>query len=333
MLPLSRATSPGAPYDPLAGELPHGPAAGPAGSAGDRGEPTSRGGQPGPGPGEPDELALEPGREPVEVDAAAADRQVAEADRLRRDRHRQEAQRLESLGALAGGLAHQFNNLLTVIAGHAGLAAADAIPGSNQAHSLAEVRAAAQRAAVLCRQMLDAAGHSVAARRPLHLATLCEDALARARASAGARCRIEYLPALLPLPQVRGVPAQLHQALSTVFLNAFEAVGEGAGLVRIALHDQLLDAVQAAALATPLRPGRHVCVEVCDDGVGIAADKLGRIFEPFFSTKGLGRGLGLAAAAGILRAHGGAIGVESREGAGSTFRLYLPALEASAAGN
>ncbi len=324
----------GASHDPHAGgELPHGPVPDSCGAAGDCGESMPRSGQAAPRIPEPGELALESPGALAETDASAAARQMAEADRLRRDRHRQEAQRLESLGALAGGLAHQFNNLLTVIAGHAGLAAADAAPGSNQAHSLAEVRAAAQRAAVLCRQMLDAAGHSVAARRPLHLETLCEDALARARAAAGMRCRIEYLPALLPLPQVRGVPAQLHQALSTVLQNAFEAVGEAAGLVRIALHDQLLDAAQAAALATPLRPGRHVCVEVCDDGVGIPADKLGRIFEPFFSTKGLGRGLGLAAAAGILRAHGGAIGVESREGAGSTFRIYLPALEAAAAEN
>ena len=240
---------------------------------------------------------------------------------------------MESLGALAGGLAHQFNNLLTVISGHAGLAAADAPPGSNQAHSLEEVRSAAQRAAVLCRQMLDSAGHSVAARRPLSPGALCEDALVHARGAAGGRCRIEYLPALLPLPQVRGVAAQLQQVFSAVLQNAFDAIGESVGVVRIALHDQLVDGAAALTLTTPLRPGRYVCVEVRDDGMGIAPEALGRIFEPFFSTKGLGRGLGLAAAAGITRAHGGAIAVESRVGSGSTFWIYLPALEASAAGN
>lgn len=268
-----------------------------------------------------------------ELEAETAARLAAEADRLRRDRHRQEAQRLESLGALAGGLAHQFNNLLTVVSGHAGLAAADAPLGSNQAHSLVEVRSAAHRAAVLCRQMLDAAGHSVAARRPLQIETLCEDALTHSRGAAGARCRIEYRPAALPLAQVRGVSAQLQQAIAAVLLNAFDAVGEAAGVVEISLHDLLVDSVQASLATTPLRPGRHVCVEVRDDGVGISAEVLGRIFEPFFSTKGLGRGLGLAAASGILRAHGGAVAVESRVGEGSTFRLYLPALEASAAGN
>jgi len=245
---------------------------------------------------------------------------------LEAERRQQTLARHESLGALAGGLAHQFNNLLTIIAGHAGLAAAEAAPGSSLEHSLGEIRAATRRAAGLCRQMLDASGRSTAPRRELEPKAVLDEALVLVGPARPERCRVEYVPAVQALPQVRGVHLQLSQTLAALIQNAFEAVGEKPGAVHLMIHDVRLDERQAAALTSPARAGRFVCFEVNDTGCGIAPDVLGRIYEPFFSTKGLGRGLGLAVAAGIARAHGGGIGAETEVGRGSTFRLFVPAV-------
>lgn len=245
------------------------------------------------------------------------------------ERQRADAQRLESLGALAGGLAHQFNNLLTVIGGHVGLAALEAPPGSNLAHSLDEIRHATRRATDLCRRMLDAAGHSFAVRRELEPQALVDATFNLVGRADPGRCPLEYVPALIPLPRVRGVAAQLQQALAALLQNAFEAVGTGDGNVRVVVYDLPLEAREAAALSSPVAPGRYVCFEVSDTGAGIPPAILPRIYEPFFTTKGAGRGLGLAVAAGVARAHGGGIGVVRHGGRGTTFRLFLPALAAA----
>ncbi len=250
------------------------------------------------------------------------------------ERRRYEVARQESLGALAGGLAHQFNNLLTIIAGHAGLAAAEAAPGSGLAHSLDEIRTATRRAAGLCRQMVDASGRSTAPSRALEPKSLLEEALLLAAPDRPERCRVEWVPAAHALPQVRGVGRQLSQTLAALLQNAFEAVGGAPGAVHVMLHDMRLDERRAGRLSSAVPPGRYVCFEVNDTGCGIAPEVLGRIFEPFFSTKGLGRGLGLAVAAGIARAHGGGIEVETDVGRGSTLRLFVPAVgEASPSAN
>ncbi len=255
----------------------------------------------------------------------AAEKECANCERSLRDAHR-----LESLGVLAGGLAHQFNNLLTIISGHVGMAAGEAAPGTTLAHSVAEIRHAVQRGAGLCRQMQDAAGHSFAVRRELEPKALLDQALGLVGGGELGRSVVEYVPGAAVLPRVRGVAAQLQQALAAIVQNAIEAVAQADGRVRITLHDLSLDERQAARLSSSVPAGHYVCFEVCDNGAGIAHAALGRVFEPFFTTKGLGRGLGLAAAAGIARSHGGGIAVESTVGLGSTFRFYLPALGPSA---
>jgi signal transduction histidine kinase len=247
------------------------------------------------------------------------------------ERQRADAQRLESLGVLAGGLAHQFNNLLTVIGGHVGLAALEAKPDSSLSLSLEEIRQATHRAADLCRRMLDAAGHSFAVRREIEPQALVEATFNLVGRADPGRCPLEYLPALITLPRVRGVAAQLQQALAALILNAFEAVGRGEGDVRVVVYDLPLEAREAAALSSPVKPARYVCFEVSDTGAGIPVALLPRIYEPFFSTKGAGRGLGLAVAAGVARAHGGGIGVVRHGERGTTFRLYIPALAAAPA--
>lgn len=258
------------------------------------------------------------------LQAEAAARDGGDPEVLLVERHRLDAQRLESLGALAGGLAHQFNNLLTVIGGHVGLATAEAAPGSGLAHSLEEIRGATYRAAALCRQMLEAAGHSVAAYREIEATAVVEAALAHVARGEPDRYRLEWTPPARPLPRIRGGITQLHQALAAVIQNAFEAARLTGGVVGLTLHEVVLDASQAARVTLPVRPGRYVCFEVRDSGPGIAPDVLRRIYEPFFSTKGVGRGLGLAVASGVARAHGGGVAVESRLGLGTIFWIYLP---------
>ncbi len=242
----------------------------------------------------------------------------------------QDARRFESLGVLAGGLAHQFNNLLTIISGHVGLVASEVVPGTSMAHSLEEIRVAAERAAGLCRQMQDAAGQSFSARRVVDPRAILAEALVQAGRMAAGCCPMEYVPPGAPLPPVRGVAVQLRQAIASLVANAFEAVGPArGGRVRVVLHDMPLDPLQASRLSSPSPAGHYVCVEVHDDGPPIGPEVLHRIFEPFFSTKGVGRGLGLAVAAGIAKAHGGGIAVESHADMGTVFRLYLPAVEST----
>lgn len=254
---------------------------------------------------------------------------LPDAESVASERRRTEALRLESLGALAGGLAHQFNNLLTIIAGHTGLAAAEAMPASTLAHSLEEIRLATQRAADLCRSMLDAAGHTFAVRRELEPNALLDGTLTQVGRADPGRCRLDYSPSLLVLPRVRGVAAQLQQALAALIQNAFEAVGSPQGVVRVAVHELPVEGRHALLLSSPVNPGRYLCFEVSDTGPGLAPELLPRIYEPFFTTKGVGRGLGLAVAAGVARAHGGGIGVASQEGRGATFRFYLPVVVAN----
>jgi two-component system, cell cycle sensor histidine kinase and response regulator CckA len=253
-----------------------------------------------------------------------AARQQAESDRQRTEQRMMATQQLESLGALASGLAHQLNNLLTVIIGQTGLAAMIAPADPALETSFAEVQHAAQQAAILCQQILAHAGHNTANRVTVDPAAAVSDTLRLVRKAAGRQCRFEFRPAGHALPKVDADPHQLQQILANVALNAAEAIGENAGNVRGSVHCLELDAEAAALFKPAVTPGRYVCFEIADDGCGIPPENRARLFEPFFSTKFLGRGLGLAAALGLVRAHAGGIAIESHPGQGTTVRIVLP---------
>lgn len=237
-----------------------------------------------------------------------------------------DSQKLESVGLLAGGIAHDFNNLLTGILGNTSMAMNLLPAGSEVAGLLEEVRHAGDRAAELTRQLLaySGKGRFVIERMDLSRMVRDMDNLIRVTVPRVARVSMELAAGL---PPVEADPVQLQQVVMNLVSNAAEAVGVRPGVIGIRTGWREIETAPppAAARAGELRPGTYVYVEVSDTGAGMQPETVERIFDPFFTTKFTGRGLGLAAAAGIARSHGGAIQVESAVGRGSTFRLFLPA--------
>lgn len=251
---------------------------------------------------------------------------VAAEERKRQvDARMREARRLESLSLFAGGVAHDFNNLLMAVIGNVDLALLDVSP-QNPAHkSLLEIGAAARKAAALCRQMLTYAGKGSFAAEPLDLNLVAREA-ARMLAPAlppGIRLRFRLSPEAAP---ARGDPAQLRQAVVSLLLNASEALAGTEGVVSVGTGTLVFRGAGAAGVwAAPPRAGvAYAWVEVTDTGRGMDPGSLEHIFEPFFSTKFMGRGLGLSAVLGIVRGHQGAVRVHSGEGQGTTVQLLIP---------
>ncbi len=247
---------------------------------------------------------------------------IAEAEREKLRLKMLEAQKLESLGVLAGGIAHDFNNLLTVILANATFVRADSAVDDER---LAHIESAARRAADLCRQMLAYAGKGSFVVEQIDLGALVRDTaqLIRVSISKKARLELELAPGL---PAVQGDVSQLRQVVMNLVINASEALGDGAGDIRLVTRAARPDpAAGGMSHAFDLPPGDCVCLEIADTGHGMSPATLARIFDPFFTTKFAGRGLGLAAVLGIVRAHNGALTVQSTPGHGSRFRLFLPA--------
>ncbi|MBI2515275.1 MAG: transporter substrate-binding domain-containing protein [Opitutae bacterium] len=252
-------------------------------------------------------------------------RKDAEEETEKLQRKMLETQKLESLGVLAGGIAHDFNNLLTVILGNTALVRLDQGAGSPHAANLDKVLAASNRAADLCRQLLAYAGKGAFASEHLDLNELAKDTTHLLELSLS-RAQLEF--ALAPaLARIEGDPSQIRQVIMNLVLNASEALGENPGRIRVATRPIVLrDGELASALpSSDIPAGNYVCLEVSDTGCGMTAEVLARIFDPFYTTKFTGRGLGLAAVLGIVRTHRGALTVHSTPGRGSLFRIYLPA--------
>ena len=242
-----------------------------------------------------------------------------------------EAQKLESLGVLAGGIAHDFNNLLGVVLGNANLALATRTNDSCVPF-LQEIEKAVTRAADLCKQMLAYSGRGNFVVRPLDLNAVIAETTNLLRVTI--HKNVELKMSLAPqLPATVADETQLRQVLMNLVINASEAIGERGG--EVAVTSSVLrpgrTTPEQPALPSDLTPGAYLCLEVADTGEGMTPEVLARIFDPFFTTKFTGRGLGLAAVHGIVRAHHGALTVESKPGAGTTFRIFLPCAEVPAA--
>lgn len=234
------------------------------------------------------------------------------------DAERAQIRRLESIGSLAGGLAHDFNNLLTGVVGNLGLLVDDPAIHGPARETLEAATRACRKATALSRQLLTFASGGVLARRPLALAPLLADS-ARLVLQGSNVSSHQELPADLRL--VEGDDAQLRQVFVNLLTNAREAMPDG-GTVWIRGEN--------VALAEPmleLPAGRYVRLTVTDDGRGISADALPRIFDPYFSSNEPGRGLGLAIVHSVVRRHGGHIWAQSAEGEGTSFFLMLPATD------
>jgi PAS domain S-box-containing protein len=237
--------------------------------------------------------------------------------------------KLESLGVLAGGIAHDFNNILTGILGNASLAL-ESMPKSDANRDLlTEVVNAGERAADLTRQMLAFAGKGQFVVEPVDLSKAIQDIgeLLAATLPKPAKLHLNLARQLSP---VEADSRQIQQLIFNLVINAGEAIGERSGMVTIetGVRD-LPEGAPGEPSFGRLAPGRYVFASVEDTGDGMDTKTRARIFDPFFSTKFTGRGLGLAAAMGIARAHRGAILVESEPGKGSRFEVLLPAIRSA----
>ena len=236
-----------------------------------------------------------------------------------------DAQKLESLGVLAGGIAHDFNNLLTVILANATFARDGSSPHDAR---LAHIETAARRAADLCRQLLAYAGRGSFLVERTELGHLVRDTaqLLEVSISKKARLAVQLAPGL---PAIEADVSQVRQIVMNLVINASEALGDASGDIRLATRLARPEQPPGGViLAFDPAAGDCVCLEVADTGHGMAPATLARVFDPFYTTKFAGRGLGLAAVLGIMRAHRGALTVESTPGRGTTFRLFFPAATA-----
>jgi signal transduction histidine kinase/CheY-like chemotaxis protein len=283
-------------------------------------------------------------RIPIESDdeparAARAVNSLAEALQLRSEENRRlqgerldlerqmlQAQKLESLGVMAGGVAHDFNNLLQAILGNMELAAMKLDADSTPRKYIDNAMSSAKRAALLTSLMLTYVGKGVVARKELDLNELVREnaELLNTAASAAISKDLHLAPGL---PLILADEAHMQQLVMNLITNAAEAITEPPGTVRLSTGVQECDRafLNASLLEEKPEAGRFVFLEVSDNGCGMSEETLKRLFDPFFTTKFTGRGLGMSAVLGIMKTHRGALYVESALGSGTTFRALFPA--------
>jgi signal transduction histidine kinase len=241
------------------------------------------------------------------------------------ERHLLETQRIESLTVLAGGVAHQLNNLLVVILGNATLAASEVPKDHPTRQYLNEIERASERAARLARQMLAYSGRGGFVRQALDFGESV-----RTTCDAMERELPQGVTLLLDMPSsplvVRADQSQIAQLVLNLVTNAVEATVTRPSRVSVRLERVMADAADFARayLSPALAPGAYARLQVIDEGTGLTPAVQARMFEPFFTTRLTGRGLGLPAALGIVRGHSGAIAVEARPGTGATVSVWLP---------
>jgi signal transduction histidine kinase len=234
------------------------------------------------------------------------------------------AQKLESLGVLAGGIAHDFNNLLASILGHSELGLAELDSDSPAADSFRAIGKATERASDLTQQLLAYAGKGTVLVEPVDLSALVADVIDVIRVSIAEAVSLN-LDLTPNLPPIIADATQVRQVAMNLLLNAAEAIpGRGEIVITTGLCDVTQDDIDNSFHHQETSPGNFVFVRVSDDGKGMDEATLARIFDPFFSTKFAGRGLGLAGVLGIVRGHQGLLQVRSRPQAGTTFTVHLP---------
>jgi PAS domain S-box-containing protein len=259
------------------------------------------------------------------------ERRAAEAERARMQERLLTAQKLDSLGLLAGGVAHDFNNLLTAILGSASVALLKLPADGPVRRAVETLVTAARRASDLTQQLLAYSGRGNFQVRPVDLSEHIREMLLVLEAAVPKRIslRMQLDPRL---PPVQADVAQMQQVVMNLAMNAAEAIGDRAGTITVTTGSASLDEsqIEGPLSGDTLSPGDHVFLEVRDDGCGMDPDTVAKVFDPFFSTKATGRGLGLAAVLGIVRSHHGAVQIDSKPGAGTAVRILLPAASAVA---
>lgn len=248
-------------------------------------------------------------------------RLIREEERLQARLH--QAQKLELVGRFAGGVAHDYNNMLSVILSNAELALLKLPKDQPERRHLEEILKAARHSADLTQQILAFARQQPSDPRLLDLNEALDAMKGVLERLVGAAIQVVWTPGP-DLWKVRMDPTQLDQVLTNLVVNARDAI-TGSGHIELATTNRTLTEAECAGLADAT-PGDHICLSVTDSGCGMTPDLVARVFEPFFTTKpsGKGTGLGLALVQGVVRQNQGAIQVDSEPGQGTTFRIYLP---------
>ncbi len=234
-----------------------------------------------------------------------------------------QAQKRQAIGTLAGGIAHDFNNILTPIIGFAELSLDMVQPGSPVEESLQQILKSAERARVLIQHILTFSRESREDRQPLKLQYVVKEALKLIRATLPSTIRIEQ--DIRNCPPVLADPTQIHQIVMNLCTNAYHAMEESGGTLEVCLTETAIGAADDASIPG-IAPGNYICLSIKDTGHGIDPAILQNIFDPYFTTKevGKGTGLGLAVVQGIVKNYGGDIRVASTVGAGTCFDIYFP---------
>jgi PAS domain S-box-containing protein len=259
------------------------------------------------------------------------DRKQAEAERVRLQEQLTQAQKMESVGRLAGGVAHDFNNMLSVIQGHVELALRTVAPDDGIRADLEEIRAAARRASDLTRQLLAFARRQVVAPKVLDLNAAVTASLAMLRRLIGEDLALTWTPSP-DAGRVRIDPSQLDQVLTNLAANARDAI-DGVGHVTVTTR-RVTRTGDDTTRREGTVPESYAVLEVADTGRGMDADTTAHLFEPFFTTKPVGRGtgLGLATVYGIVKQNDGYVEVDSELGRGTMVRIFLPGVDADVTG-
>jgi PAS domain S-box-containing protein len=250
-------------------------------------------------------------------------RDITNEQRL--ERQLRQAQKMEAIGTLAGGIAHDFNNILTSILGYTEIAY-ERVRDDSVRRNLEQVLKAGARATDLVRQILTFSRQSEYERKPIQVAVIIKEALKLLRSSLPSTIEIrENIQADAENSVILADSTQIHQVLMNLCTNAAHAMRAQGGVLSVMLAEVEVDRVLVSANAE-LRTGPYVRVSVSDTGHGIEVGVLERIFDPYFTTKGLGEGtgLGLSLVQGIVRSHGGAVTVYSEPGKGATFNVFIP---------
>jgi signal transduction histidine kinase len=243
----------------------------------------------------------------------------------------QQTQKLESLGIMAGGMAHQVNNILTTISGNVALIGYDIPEDSDMQSSITAINDAIQRAARISQQIRDYAGGGICHVAPIDLETAIGEVRELLDSSTRSAVKVVF-EFEKTVPRIVGDASQIHQLVANLIINAAEAISPKAGRVTITVDEAvvgpepMIDSVTARAI--PL--GTYVELRVADTGSGMDPKSVRRMFDPFVTTRGLGRGLGLAAVTGIVHTHHGYIVVDTTPGEGTTVRVFFPAATSAA---
>ncbi len=266
------------------------------------------------------------------IKAYGVNQDITEQKQAEQQQHKLEgqlrqAQKMEALGTLAGGTAHEFNNMLGIILGYSELIQTDLGESHPSQSDLDEILKAGQRAKEIIQQILTFSRLQRQPRELLELNDVIRGATRQLRAALPATIRLEEDLGDAPL-RILGNAAQIHQVLMNICTNARQALNKAGGVIRLTQRTLKLEK-EAAQIHPNLRGGTYAHLSIADDGTGMDTATLARIFEPFFTTKGQGQGngLGLAVVHGIVQAHDGVVFAQSQPGRGTTFHLYFPAAQ------